>query len=76
MDYGEALESDLIAQDWLKSKNRRFGHFINGKFTKPKKTFKTINPANGDVLANISKADTRDVVLALKAPQSFQNLLF
>ncbi len=72
MDYGEALESDLIAQEWLKSKNRSFGHFINGKFTKPKKTFKTFNPANGDVLANISKGDTTDVVSAIKAATTAQ----
>ena len=30
MSYGEALESDSIAQDWLKENKRRFGHFING----------------------------------------------
>ena len=73
MSYGEALESDSIAQDWLKENKRRFGLFINGKFSKPKRTFKTLNPANGEVLANISKADSIDVEKAIKAANKAQN---
>ena len=45
MGYGEALESDAAALEWLEKNKRKFGHFIDGKFTKPSNTFKTTNPA-------------------------------
>ena len=54
MNYGPALESSEIAFKWL-SKNNKFGHFINGKMTTPKNTFKTINPSNSDILAKYLK---------------------
>ena len=57
MGYGEALESDAAALEWLEKNKRKFGHFINGKFTKPSNTFKTTNPANGKFLAEISKGN-------------------
>ena len=50
--------------------------FINGKFTSAKsgKTFKTINPANGDLLAEISACDASDVDLAVtKARKAFNS---
>mgnify|MGYP003327850551 CR=1 FL=1 len=42
------------------SKNN-FGHFIGGKFTNPKNTFKTLNPATGKLLARLSNATEEDV---------------
>src|SRR5437762_1529062 len=47
LDYGPAPESDKVAQAWLESHGRSFGHFINGKWLKPAKgkSFTTKNPA-------------------------------
>ena len=65
MGYGEALESDAAALEWLEKNKRKFGHFIDGKFTKPSNTFKTTNPANGKFLAGISKGNLSDIKLAV-----------
>ena len=48
----------------------RYGLFINGKFTAPTKTtefFETINPANEQVLSEVTQASKRDVDRAVKA---------
>ena len=45
----------------------RYGHFINGEFTKPGRTFPTINPATEDVLSEVSVGTTRDVNKAVAA---------
>ena len=65
MDYGPAPESTTIALDWLKG--RRFGHFINGKFTTPDETFATISPASGAELAQVAHGSDKDVDAAVKA---------
>ena len=65
MDYGPAPESPAVALDWLK--DRTFGHFINGAFTKPDKRFATVNPANGAELAQVAQGSTGDVDKAVKA---------
>jgi len=43
--------------------------FINNEFVNAKsgKTFETVNPANGKVIANVAEADAADVNLAVKA---------
>ena len=46
MDYEEALESNIESLEWIAEHNGQFGHFIGGRFTKPKNLFKTINPFN------------------------------
>lgn len=71
MDYGPAPEDTGEALDWLKA-NKTFGCFINGAFTKPKKTFTTKNPATGKALAKISQATPRDVKAAVKAARDAQ----
>ena len=74
MDYGPALESSEIAFMWLSRHKNQFGHFINGKMTSPKETFKTINPSNLEVLAKISKGNFTDVDNAVKsAKQAFKS---
>ena len=74
MDYGPALESSEIAFKWLSRHKNQFGHFINGKMTSPKETFKTINPSNLEVLAKISKGNFTDVDNAVKsAKQAFKS---
>ena len=63
-EYAPSLESTNHVQ--LKKK---YDLFIDGKWVKPKsgKYFKSINPANEEVLAEVACADADDVDLAVKA---------
>jgi aldehyde dehydrogenase (NAD+) len=63
-EYAPSLESTNHIQ--LKKK---YDLFIDGKWVKPKsgKYFKSINPANEEVLAEVACADADDVDLAVKA---------
>jgi len=65
--YDPAPES----QDHIKI-DKRYGLFIDGKFEEPKsKTyFKTVNPANGQVLSEVAEASEEDVDIAVKAARS------
>jgi len=67
MEYGPAPESPKPAQEWLDAHGRRFGHFINGKLTKPTATFEVINPATGKHIADVSEGSKKDVDAAVKA---------
>jgi len=68
MDYGLALESDDIARKWLSSHKGKFGHFINGKFTRPgTKTFKVSSPIDGKKIAEFSLGTKTDVNSAANA---------
>ena len=67
MDYGTAPESNAHAVEWLKDHAKGFGHFINGGFTKPGKTFDVANPANGQTLARATQGTAADVDAAVKA---------
>lgn len=63
-EYSEAPEStDHITLD------DRYGLFINGKFIEPEKEryFKSINPANEEILAEIAEATQQDVNKAVEA---------
>ena len=72
MDYGPAPESASEAMAWLDSKNRQFGHFIDGKFTPSTQDFTSKNPANGEVLASLSQARQDDVDAAISAARKAQ----
>ncbi len=72
MDYGAAPESAADALAWLVDQGSSFGHFINGKFTEATESFESKNPANGEVLANLSQASEADVNAAVKAARSAQ----
>ncbi|GFE65240.1 aldehyde dehydrogenase family protein [Litoreibacter roseus] len=72
MDYGPAPEDAGPAMDWLDTHNRKFGHFIDGAFTKPGKIFDTQNPARGEVLAKISQGTQKDVDAAVAAARKAQ----
>jgi len=63
-EYAPSLESTNHIQ--LKKK---YDLFIDGKWVKPKsgKYFKSINPANEEVLAEVAHANADDVDLAVKA---------
>ncbi|HEX3926604.1 MAG TPA: hypothetical protein VHW65_01285, partial [Gemmatimonadales bacterium] len=51
MAWGPAPESATQATEWLTSRQRRFGHYINGGWTAPGETFAVINPATTVELA-------------------------
>ena len=70
LDYGPAPESPQPALDWLASHGKRFGHFIDGKWTAPGETFASSNPANGEALAEISNGTAADVDHAVKAARA------
>ncbi|MEX0346301.1 MAG: aldehyde dehydrogenase family protein [Rhizobiaceae bacterium] len=71
MDYGPAPEDDKIVHDWLARHKSKFGHFINGKFTKPgKDSFDVSNPAKGEKLAKVANGTRSDVDKAVSAATS------
>lgn len=44
-----------------------YGHFIDGRFTKARARFKTINPATETVLAEVAQGSARDIDSAVRA---------
>jgi aldehyde dehydrogenase (NAD+) len=76
MEYGPAPESATDAIAWLDAHDRAFGPFIAGKFasklTGAGDTFASRNPANGEVLAQITQATQADVDAAVKAARKAQ----
>lgn len=70
LDYGPAPESPDVALAWLAAHDNTFGHFINGVWTKPGKTFASENPANGKVLAQVTDGTAADVDAAVKAARA------
>ncbi len=69
LDYGPAPESNAKAIEWLENHGRKFDHFINGKFVKPKRKeyFETINPAIGEVLAELALGSEKDINAAVQS---------
>ncbi|QOL82179.1 aldehyde dehydrogenase family protein [Pseudooceanicola spongiae] len=72
MEYGPALETASEAMAWIAAHEGRFGHFIDGRFTKPGAVFATRNPATGEALAEISQGSQADVDAAVAAARSAQ----
>ena len=74
LDYSEALESSSEAQKWLEVNGRRFGQFINGKFISRKdaEIIASLDPSNGDLLANIEIASDSQLNTAVKAARQAQ----
>ena len=72
MSYGPAPESSAEAQDWLKAHGSRFGHWIDGGFTKPGETFETKNPATAKVLAEVTQGSAKDLDAAIAAARRAQ----
>ena len=74
LDYSEALESSSEAQKWLEDNGRRFGQFINGKFISQKdaEIIASLDPSNGDLLANIEIASDSQLNSAVKAARQAQ----
>lgn len=71
MEYGPSVEDSTAVRDWL-SRRGRFGHFINGSFTKPGQTFETRDPSTGEVLAHVSQGTEADVKAAVRAARRAQ----
>ncbi|MDB5910791.1 MAG: Aldehyde dehydrogenase, partial [Massilia sp.] len=67
LEYGPAPEAAGPALAWLASHGNAFGHFIDGKWTKPGKTFASENPATGETLAQVTEGTFEDVDLAVGA---------
>ncbi|KKB13157.1 aldehyde dehydrogenase [Devosia geojensis] len=70
LDYGPAPESPDPALAWLDSHGRKFGHFIDGKWTKPGETFSSDNPATGESLAQVTNGTPEEVDKAVKAARA------
>jgi aldehyde dehydrogenase (NAD+) len=69
MDYGPAPEASGEVMAWLKARGR-FGHFIDGAFTAPGKTFASRNPATGEALAEVTQGTAADVAAAVTAARA------
>ncbi len=69
MDYGPAPESTAAAEAWLDRHERRFGHYIAGRFVPPAggAWFTSYNPAHRTPLAEIAAGDAADVEQAVSA---------
>ena len=70
MEYGPAPEADQPARLWLGKYEKVFGHFINGEWTEPGRTFDVINPATREVLARVSQGTDADVSAAVAAAKA------
>lgn len=72
MDYGPAPEAADVAHAWLDRHGRRFGHFVDGRFTRPAAgaTFATHHPGDGSELAQVTQGDDKDVAKAVKAARA------
>ncbi len=67
MDYGPAPESDAEARAWLARHGGKFGHFVDGAFTKVGTTFDVIDPSTNARLAKVTQGTTKDVDAAVAA---------
>ncbi|WP_435190139.1 aldehyde dehydrogenase family protein [Pseudothioglobus sp. nBUS_23] len=80
LEYSEAFESSKEAHVWLEKNNRRFGQLINGRFVSNNKSdlIATLDPSNGELLANIEIANSKQldsaVSAARKAQPAWENL--
>lgn len=65
MEYGPAPESDAEARAWLARHGSRFGHFVNGAFTKVGSTFDVIDPSTSKLLAKVTQGSAKEVDAAV-----------
>src|SRR5581483_4355671 len=72
MEYGPAPEDPKDALNWFDHHERRFGHFINGKWLEPSagKYFDTADPSTGKKLASVAQGSAADVDAAVKAARA------
>jgi len=67
MEYGPAPESDKEVLGWLAKNERVFGHFVDGAWTDPGRTFDVINPATSKTIARVTDGTKADVDAAVTA---------
>ncbi|HSC45534.1 MAG TPA: aldehyde dehydrogenase family protein [Candidatus Acidoferrum sp.] len=72
MEYGPAPEDSKESLLWLDRHQRRFGHFIYGKFQPPAegKYFDTTDPSTGEKIADVAQGSAADIDAAVKAAQA------
>jgi len=72
LEYGPAPESPKIAYEWLDSHERKFGHFVNGKWIHPegRKEVQCKSPATGEVLATTIQGTVDDLNEGVKAART------
>jgi len=72
MEYGPAPEDPKESLLWLDRYQRRFGHFINGKFQLPVegKYFETTDPSSNEKIADVAQGSAADVDAAVKAARA------
>ncbi len=73
MSYGPAPESDAPVREWLARHRNEFGHYINGRWTKPHELFDAFNPANAQIIARVSQGSEADVDAAVGAARGAQH---
>ncbi len=67
MEYGPAPESDKEVLGWLAKHERVFGHFVDGAWTDPGRTFDVINPSTSKTIARVTDGTKGDVDAAVAA---------
>ncbi|XP_057312854.1 aldehyde dehydrogenase family 16 member A1-like [Hydractinia symbiolongicarpus] len=72
LEYGPAPESPNIAYQWMDSHDRKFGHFINGKWINPgdRKEVECKSPATGEVLASTIQGTKNDLDIAVQSAKT------
>jgi aldehyde dehydrogenase (NAD+) len=72
MEYGPAPEDPKEILTWLDHHNRRFGHFINGKWQQPAENrhFETADPSTGETLATVAQGSAADVEAAVRSARA------
>src|SRR5277367_133173 len=72
MEYGPAPEDSQEAVAWLERHGRRFQHFIGGEWQAPAAGdyFDTIDPSNGEKLADVAQGGLADIDAAVGAARA------
>ncbi|XP_062944466.1 aldehyde dehydrogenase family 16 member A1 [Cynocephalus volans] len=72
LEYGPVPESHTCALAWLDTQDRHLGHYVNGKWLKPKhrNSVPCQDPITGENLASCLQAHAEDVVAAVTAAKT------
>jgi aldehyde dehydrogenase (NAD+) len=72
MEYGPAPESPSAVNAWLEEHGRKFGLFINNQWVTPQdaKYLPSIDPSNGETLAETVQAGQKEVDAAVSAARA------
>jgi aldehyde dehydrogenase (NAD+) len=72
VEYGPAPEDPKESLAWLDRHKRKFGHFIGGAWKAPVegKYFESIDPSNGEKIAEIAQGSAVDVDATVKAARA------